>query len=86
MSDSPDTHISITELTRLLDEAAEKGARRALESVGLHDEAAGNDIRDLRTLIDGWRTAKKSALETFVKWVTVGVLGFIAAGAWFTHR
>jgi 2-iminoacetate synthase ThiH len=74
--------LSPEELSRLLDEAAEKGARRALESVGLHDEAAGNDIRDLRTLVDGWRSAKRTALEALVKWVTVGILGLLAADFW----
>lgn len=75
-----------TELASLLDQAAEKGARRALESVGLHDEHAGNDIRDLRNLIDGWRSAKKSALEAFAKWLTVGVLGVLLAGFWFGSK
>lgn len=70
------------EIARLLDEAAEKGAKRALETLGLHDEQAGNDIRDLRTLIDGWRQAKKSALNAMVKYFTVGVLTMIAAG-WY---
>ena len=78
--------ISPDELARLLDEAAEKGARRALESVGLHDDEAGQDIRDLRTLIDGWRSAKRSALEALVKWITVGFLGLIATGAWLSHK
>ena len=74
------------ELASLLDQAAEKGARRALESVGLHDDNAGNDIRDLRGLIDGWRSAKKSALDAFAKWVTVGVIGVLAAGFWFNSK
>ena len=78
--------ISPDELARLLDEAAEKGARRALESVGLHDDEAGQDIRDLRTLIDGWRSAKRSALEALVKWITVGFLGLIATDAWLSHK
>lgn len=67
------------ELDNLLEKAAERGARRALESVGLHDDAAGKDIQDLRTLIDSWRTAKKTALTTVVHWTTVGILGAIAA-------
>jgi hypothetical protein len=67
------------ELDQLLEKAAERGARLALESVGLHDDAAGKDIRDLRTLIDSWRTAKRAALTTIIQWMTVGILGAIAA-------
>ena len=74
------------ELAALLDQAAEKGARRALESVGLHDDNAGNDVRDLRNLIDGWRSAKKSALDAFAKWVTVGLITALVAGLWFGSK
>ena len=71
------------ELDALMERAAEKGARRALESVGLHDENAGRDIHDLRTLIDGWRTTKRTVLEAVLRWVTIGVLGFISIGLWW---
>jgi len=66
----------------LLEQAAEAGARRALESVGLHDEYAGKDIRDLRALIDDWRSVKRATTETIIKWITLGILGFMALGAY----
>lgn len=69
-------------LRLLIEEAAEAGARRALESVGLHDEDAGKDVRDLRTLIDGWRTVKRATVETVTKWMTLGLLGMLALGAY----
>lgn len=70
------------QLDILLEQAAERGAKRALERLGLHDEEAGNDIRDLRTLIDGWRTAKKTALTTFTRYMTLAFLGMLMLGAW----
>jgi len=70
------------ELDTMLEAAAERGARRALETLGLHDEHADKDIRDLRTLIDGWRQAKTTVFKTFTQWVTFGVLGALAVGAW----
>lgn len=70
------------ELDTMLEAAAERGARRALETLGLHDEHAGKDIRDLRTLIDGWRQAKTTMFKTFTQWVTFGVLGALVVGAW----
>lgn len=80
----PATHLShpvmnASELAAMLDEAAERGANRVLEKLGLTDEDAGKDIRDLRTLIDGWRKAKRSALQAMVQWVTTAVLGILAA-------
>lgn len=74
------------ELDHLLDQAAERGARKALEQLGLHDEQAGADIRDLRSLIDSWRQARTTALKTFTQWVTMGILGALAFGAWSQFR
>jgi hypothetical protein len=71
------------EIDAMIERAAERGARRALESVGLHDEHAGRDIHDLRTLIDGWRTTKKTILEAVLRWLTIGVLGIASLGLWW---
>lgn len=71
-----------TELDALLDAAAERGAKRALERLGLHDDGAGNDIRDLRNLLDSWRSARTTVLKTVTQWITMGILGAIAFGTW----
>lgn len=71
-----------TEIEEMLELAAEKGARRALERVGLHDDDAGRDITDLRTLIDGWRQTKTTVAQAVTKWITMGILGALALGAW----
>ena len=63
-----------SELESLLDKAAERGATRALERVGLHDEAAGNDLRDLRDLLSSYRTVRGSMLSTFGKIVMTAIL------------
>lgn len=70
------------EIEAMIDAAAEKGAKRALEKVGLHDDEAGRDIADLRTLIDGWRETKRTVTQAITKWVTMGLLGAMALGAW----
>ena len=69
--------VQLSELAKFLDEAAERGAKRALESIGLHDETAGKDIHDLRDLIDGWRVTKKAFGQAVVHWATIGILGII---------
>ena len=76
----PKIVLSQVELEALIDSAAKKGAKEALESVGLHDESAGGDIRDLRSLIDGWRTVKKTALRSTVQVFTIAILGLLSIG------
>ena len=49
------------ELKALLRQAAKEGARQALSEVGLDGEDAQEDIKELRNLIDSWRSAKKTS-------------------------
>ncbi len=62
------------EMEALIDRAAEKGAARALERVGLHDEKAGKDIGELRDLIEGWREVKRGALRSIGKTLSYALL------------
>jgi hypothetical protein len=70
------------EIERMLDAAAERGAKRALERLGLHDDDASKDITDLRTLIDGWRNAKSTVAKAVVNWITMGILGLLILGVY----
>ena len=74
------------ELEAMLDRAAKKDAAEALRSLGLQDESAANDIRDMRNLIDAWRMTKKSIWATTVKLGTVAVLTFIATAVWMSFK
>lgn len=68
------------ELRKALDDAAERGAKLALQRIGLADEQAGKDVHDLRDLIDGWRSVKSTVSQTITRTVTMIVLGAVAAG------
>ena len=68
------------ELRKALDDAAERGAKLALERIGLADEQAGKDVHDLRDLIDGWRSVKSTVSQTITRTITMIVLGAVAAG------
>lgn len=68
-------------LARLLDEAAEKGARRALKAVGLHDEEAGRDIHELRDLLDAWREVRRTVRTALIRAFAMALLGGLAAWA-----
>lgn len=52
--------MSETEFEALLVRAAETGARRALQEVGLEGKDAAEDIRDLRSLLAGFRLANQN--------------------------
>jgi hypothetical protein len=56
--------------------------KSVLKEVGLHDEEAGDDVRDLRSLITDWRGMKKVVWQTVARAGTVFVLGLLMLGAW----
>jgi len=67
-------------LRALVEEASELGARRALARLGLADEAARDDIGDLRQLLGAWRDAKKSVWAAVVDWAVRGALALVVVG------
>ena len=70
------------ELELLIDRAAKKGAQEALRSIGLHDDDAIHDVRELRELLDAWRDAKKTVTNTITKALTIAFLSMLAIGAY----
>ena len=74
------------QLEEMLDKAAKRGAAEALRELGLQDEDAANDLREMRSLLDAWRLTKKSIWSTTVKMGTVAVLTFIATAVWMTLK
>lgn len=74
------------ELELMLERAAKKGAAEALHDIGLHDENAIHDIHELRTLLDSWRSTKKTVGNTFTKFITVAILSALASAAWFNYK
>lgn len=69
-----------TEFEALLEQAACRGARKALQEVGLADEDAAKDIRTLRDLAGSFKTMQSTFLQTIVRWVTIGLLALLVAG------
>ncbi|WP_194955282.1 DUF6127 family protein [Sphingopyxis solisilvae] len=64
-------------LRAVVEEASELGARRALARLGLADEAAREDVGDLRQLLRAWRDAKTSAWKAVVDWAVRGMLALL---------
>ncbi len=73
-------------IEQMIARAAQQGAKAALESIGLHDENAGQDMKELRNLLDAWRSTKKTVWSQVVKAMTMAVLGAIAAGAFLQFK
>ncbi len=69
-----------TEFEASLERASETGARRALREVGLDGQDAAEDIRDLRSLLAGFRIAKQTAVQTVEQLMTTGVMLALLAG------
>ena len=74
------------QIEAMLDRAAKKGASQALQELGLQDEDAASDIKEMRGLLDAWRLTKRSVWATTVKMGTVAVLTFIATAVWMTFK
>lgn len=70
-----------SEIEAMIERAAERGAQKALRSLGLHDDAAPQDVAELRNLLESWRDVKGTALRTATGWLTVVVLSLLALGA-----
>ena len=75
--------ITAEELEAMLDRSAKRGARAALEELGLHDEHAGKDLNELRSLLSSWRDTKKAMWMTVVRIITTAALLFIAGAVGF---
>lgn len=73
--------MTAAELETLLERASEAGARKALASVGLHDDGAAMDVRDLRGLLDAWREMRRAAVRSIGTAITTILLGLLVAGA-----
>jgi len=79
-----DIKLTPEDLEEMLDNAARRGAKEALRSIGLLDNDAARDIIEMRSLLEAWRDTRKSVWSTIVKVTTVALLTFIAGAVWMT--
>lgn len=77
-----DIKLTTEELEDMLDRSAKRGAKLVLRELGLQDETAAVDIREIRSLLDTWRQTRQSIWNTFIKITTIAVFTFIAAAIW----
>ena len=70
------------EIQALIEKAASAAASKALHDIGLSDEDANPDLRELRSVLDAWRMAKRTAARAFVQTLTYLFLGALLAGSY----
>jgi len=71
------------EMEAMVEKAAIAGARKALREVGLSDDDANSDVKELRNLLDSFRSAKRTVGKTLVQALTTVFLAALMAGAYF---
>ena len=70
------------EIEVLIDRAAREGAKQALRNIGLSDEEAYDDVKELRSLLETWRDTKKTVGQTIARLFTTALLAALATGVW----
>jgi hypothetical protein len=78
--DAMDQQLSPVELEAMLERAANKGAKQALESIGLHGEGAQQDVNELRSFISFYRKIRDTAVTTITRSIIMGIIGLLALG------
>jgi len=73
------------ELEAMLDRAAKRGARAALQSLVSRRERP-RDLDELRGLLSAWRETRTTMRQTVVRMATTGALMFIAAAIWMSFK
>lgn len=70
------------EIEAMIDRAAKRGAKEALRDIGLSDESAYADVKEIRSLLDAWRATKRTVGEVVTRVITTVILSALATGAW----
>ena len=75
MSDRDPVTLPQVALEAMLEDAAERGARKALTGIGLGDDKAPEHIRGLRDLFDMYRTIRNGALKQIGQGIALAIIG-----------
>ena len=72
------------EMAKLIEQSAELGAQKVLRDIGfIEDKDLLTDVSELRSLLDSWRSAKRTVGKTIVQALTTLFLAALMAGAYF---
>ena len=68
------------ELELVIQKAAQEGAKQALREVGLSDQEAYDDVKELRSLLETWKITKTTVGQTITRTITTALLTALAVG------
>lgn len=68
------------ELELVIQKAAQAGAKEALKEVGLSDQEAYDDVKELRSLLETWKITKTTVGQTIARTITTALLTALAIG------
>ena len=78
------------DLNALIEQSAKRGARLALAEIGLGDDNAPRDLKDLRNLLIAWRKIRAQTFEAifrlFIHLILVSMLAVATIIIWFNAR
>jgi|GEM_PF-4530954 len=73
------------QLSAMMEAAAKKAVEHAFEQIGLGDDEARRDLSEIRSLIDAYRTVKRSIFATLGQLITMAILGALGSYYWLKH-
>lgn len=68
------------EIKLVIQDAAKEGAKEALKEIGLSDAHAYDDVKELRSLLETWKSTKQTIGHTIARVVTTAILTSLAVG------
>lgn len=80
MAQASEAGADLVTLRAIVEETTELATDRVLDRLGLADAGAGNDLDELRELLQAWRDAKASAWKAFIEWAIRGLLAVLLIG------
>ena len=80
LAQATDEGADLATLRAIVEESGDLGAARALTRIGLADTGAGDDMSELRELLQAWRDAKAGAWRAAVDWLVRGILALLLVG------
>jgi hypothetical protein len=73
-------NLSEETIEAMIDRAAKRAVKEALQEVGLEGEDAPHDIHELRSLLQALRLVRRTVCQTFARVMTTAVLVALLAG------
>lgn len=90
LADDNNTLNNQQDLNDLIEKSAKRGARLALAEIGLGDDNAPRDLKDLRNLLIAWRRIRAQTVEAifrlFIHLFLVSMLALATVILWLNAR